>query len=80
MSSIILSESGFGDHIGVRANQENFKRNQPRVSSKEGMGRLILWTCAHHYFVLVGATDPKPKNQETQMTPKGVPMYCLQEL
>ena len=30
---------------------------------------MIVWTCAHHYFVFVGATDPYPKNQETKMTP-----------
>ena len=32
---------------------------------------MIVWTCAHHYFVFVGATEPEPKNQETQMTPAG---------
>ena len=26
-------------------------------------------------FVFVGATDPEPKNQETQMTPAWVPVY-----
>ena len=24
---------------------------------------MIVWTCAHHYFVFVGATEPEPKNQ-----------------
>ena len=54
---------------------ETLKQNQPRVSSKEGMGRLIVWTCAHHYFVFVGATEPEPKNQETGMTLAEVPVY-----
>ena len=25
---------------------------------------MIVWTCAHHYFVFVGATEPEPKNQK----------------
>ena len=36
------------------------------------------WTCA--YFLFLGATEPEPKNQETQMTVAGVPMYWSQEL
>ena len=35
------------------------------------MGRLIVWTCAHHYFVFVGDAVPDYKNQETRMTPAG---------
>ena len=37
-------------------------------------------TCEHHYFVFVGATEPKPKNKETRMIPAGVPTYWSQEL
>ena len=35
MTSIILSESGFGDHIGVRANQGDLKA-KPSKGVKEG--------------------------------------------
>ena len=35
MTSIILSESGFGDHIGVRANQGDLKV-KPSKGVKEG--------------------------------------------
>ena len=31
------------------------------------------WICA--YFVIVGATDPEPKNQEPRMTVAGVAVY-----
>ena len=37
------------------------------------------WTCAHHYFVFVGATEPESKNQETRMDPEGVPVYWSHE-
>ena len=36
------------------------------------------WICA--YFVIVGATDPDPKNQEPRMTVAGVPVYWSKEL
>ena len=36
------------------------------------------WICA--YFVIVGATEPDPKNQEPQMTVAGVPVYWSKEL
>ena len=35
---------------------------------------MIVWTCAHHYFVFVGDTEPDPKNQEPRMTVAGVPV------
>ena len=49
VTSIILSESGFGEHIGVRANWGDLKaksandrrRRGTGVSRKEGMGRLL---------------------------------------
>ena len=37
------------------------------------------WICAA-YFVRLGATEPDPKNQETQMTVAGVPMFLSKEL
>ena len=30
-----------------------------------------MWTCAHYYFVFVGATEPKPKNQKETNDPSG---------
>ena len=36
------------------------------------------WICA--YFVIVGATEPEPKNQEPQMTVAGISVYCSKEL
>ena len=36
------------------------------------------WICA--YFVIVGATEPKPKNQEPRMTLARVPVYWSKEL
>ena len=36
------------------------------------------WT--YVYIVFVGTTEPQPKNQETQMTVAGVPVYWSQEL
>ena len=30
-----------------------------------------MWTCAHHYFVFVGATEPEPKNQKDTNDPSG---------
>ena len=54
------------------------------INDRRAEGSVVLaggaWTCAHHYFVFVGATDPKPKNKETRMTPAGVPVYWSQEL
>ena len=35
------------------------------------------WICA--YFVIVGATEPDPKNQEPQMTIAGVRLYWSNE-
>ena len=32
---------------------------------------MIVWTCAHYYFVFVGATEPKPKNQKYTNDPSG---------
>ena len=32
---------------------------------------MIVWTCAHHYFVFVGATEPDPKNQRDTNYPSG---------
>ena len=32
---------------------------------------MIVWTCAHHYFVFVGATEPDPKNQKDTNDPCG---------
>ena len=32
---------------------------------------MIVWTCAHHYFVLVGTTEPEPKNQKDTNEPSG---------
>ena len=32
---------------------------------------MIVWTCAYHYFVFVGATDPEPKNQKYTNDPSG---------
>ena len=32
------------------------------------------------YFVIVGATEPDPKNQEPRMTVAGVPVYFLKGL
>ena len=37
------------------------------------------WICAA-YFVRLGATEPDPKNQETQMTVAGVPVFLSKEL
>ena len=37
------------------------------------------WICAY-YFVRLGATEPDPKNQETQMTIAGVPVFLSKEL
>ena len=50
---------------------DTLKQNQPRVSRKEGMGRLIVWTCEHHYFVFVGATDPEPQKSRATNDPSG---------
>ena len=36
------------------------------------------WICA--YFIFLGAMEPEPKNQETQMTVEGVPVYWSKEL
>ena len=36
------------------------------------------WICA--YFVIVGATEPNPRNKETGMTVAEVPVYCSKEL
>ena len=36
------------------------------------------WICA--YFVFLGAMEPEPKNQETQMTVAGVTVYWSKEL
>ena len=35
------------------------------------------WICA--YFVIVGAMDPEPKNQEPRMTIAGIPVYWSKE-
>ena len=32
---------------------------------------MIVWTCAHYYFVFVGATEPEPKNQKVLNEPSG---------
>ena len=49
------------------------------VNDRRAEGSVVragkAWTCAHHYFVFVGATDPEPKNQETRITPAGVSVY-----
>ena len=36
------------------------------------------WICA--YFVILGAMEPEPKNQEPRMTVAGVPAYWSKEL
>ena len=36
------------------------------------------WICA--YFVIFGAMEPEPKNQETRKTVAGVPVYWSKEL
>ena len=36
------------------------------------------WICV--YFVIVGATEPEPKNKEPRMTVAGVPVYWPKEL
>ena len=36
------------------------------------------WICA--YFLILGAMEPEPKNQETQMTVAGVPVFLSKEL
>ena len=36
---------------------------------------MIVWTCAHHYFVFVGDTEPEPENQETRTNPAEVHVF-----
>ena len=52
------------------------------VNDRRAEGPVVrageAWTGA--YFVFVGATEPNPKNQETQITIAGVPVYWSQEL
>ena len=54
------------------------------VNDQRAEGSVVrageAWTCAHHYFVFVGATELESKNQETRMTPARVPVYWSQEL
>ena len=52
------------------------------VNDQRAEGSVVraseAWICA--YFVIVGATESKPKNQEPQMTVAGVPVYSSKEL
>ena len=58
--------------------------SQDDVNDRSTEGSVVrareAWIYAHHYFVFLGATEPEPKNQETRMTPAGVPVYWSQEL
>ena len=42
------------------------------------VGASEAWICA--YFIFLGAMEPELKNQETQMTVAGVPVYWSKEL
>ena len=47
------------------------------VNDRRAEGSVVhaveAWICA--YFVVVGATEPEPKNQEPRMTVAGIPVY-----
>ena len=52
------------------------------VNDRHAEGSVLraseAWICAA-YFVRLGATEPNPKNQETQMTVAGVPVFLSNE-
>ena len=52
------------------------------VNDRHAEGSVVrageTWICA--YFVIVGATEPKTKNQEPRTTVAGVPVYWSKEL
>ena len=49
-----------------------------RRAEGSGVRASEAWICA--YFVILGAMEPEPKNQEPQMTVAGVPVYWSKEL
>ena len=53
------------------------------VNDRHAEGSVVraskAWICAY-YFVRLGATEPDPKNQVTQMTVAGVPVVLSKEL
>ena len=52
------------------------------VNDRHAEGSVLraseAWICAN--FVCLGAMEPEPKNQDTQMTVSGVPVFLSKEL
>ena len=52
------------------------------VNDRRAEGSVVrageAWICAS--FVIVGATEPKPKNQEPRMTVAGITLYWSKDL
>ena len=52
------------------------------VNDRRSEGSVVrageAWICA--YFVIVGATEPEPKNQDPRMNVAGVTVYLSNEL
>ena len=80
MTSIILPESGFGDHIGVCANRGDLK-SKPAKGVKEGRnGKVDCVDLCASLFCVCGRYGARYQKLRDTNDPSGFPVYCSQEL